>query len=219
MGIRSMVFDFDGTLVRSEAIKRRVFYEVTARLGDVSEIVEAVLASPQAGDRWTILRAIVERALAGGAVPVTTTTERLAAELAEEYTRRCQAQIAICEEVPGAHDALRELSSGGRALFVNSGTPMVSLEKVLELRSLRSYFRAVYGRPGTKWENLTAILERTGADPTEVLCVGDQDEDRVVAREAGCHFVGIVSSASDFGGDGVRLIPDLRGLAALAESL
>jgi len=58
MKIRSVVFDFDGTLVDSNAIKRQMFFETTSSLGNISDIVEQILKK-ESGDRNVVFREIV----------------------------------------------------------------------------------------------------------------------------------------------------------------
>ena len=78
--IRCAVFDFDGTLVMSNDIKREGFFAVTAEIAGGRAAMEALLADPP-GDRYAIFAAFAARfGLDAG-------------ELAEAYGAWCEAAI------------------------------------------------------------------------------------------------------------------------------
>ena len=62
----------------------------------------------------------------------------------------------------------------------------------MTLRSLHSYVSDVYGAPGTKTENLRRIEFQIRAKPSEILFVGDSEDDREASLNVDCHFVGVV---------------------------
>ena len=82
--IRCVDFDFDGTLVDSNAIKRDCFFETFTDLDPGGETVAHVLDVVQPGDHYDIVREIATRLHGRGAVrdgsDVEATAERLAAE-------------------------------------------------------------------------------------------------------------------------------------------
>jgi len=47
--IKCVIFDFDGTLVKSNEIKIRVFYEVTKDLVGADSILDKILSRPSTG--------------------------------------------------------------------------------------------------------------------------------------------------------------------------
>jgi phosphoglycolate phosphatase-like HAD superfamily hydrolase len=141
--IRGVVFDFDDTLVRSQQIKRDAFHVVAEAAGAPREIVEAALARRPTADRFQIFGRIARMLARGGHLPPGLEVDGLARRMVDEYSARCEERISVAPEVPGAEGALRELCEAGYALFVNSGTPTVYLERLLERRSMGCPFLAV----------------------------------------------------------------------------
>lgn len=204
--MRGVVFDFDGTLVDSNAIKQRAYFEAAAALGDVTAIVTAVLATC-AGDRRQLLAEIVRRARAAGWAG-TTPVEALVAH----YTRYCEERIAVCPEVAGATDTLRLLAQRGLLLFANSATPTEPLRVLIERRGWAAHFRGILGSPMSKIDNLHTAATIARLSPAELLMVGDGEDDLGAARAFGCAFAGIVLRERRFRGEADLVLSDLSAL-------
>lgn len=210
--IRCVVFDFDGTLVDSNSIKRGAYHEVARSLGEVSALVDKVLGTVR-GDRAGILREIVWRADERRLLPATRTPGQWLDELIANYTAYCEQRIAVCEAIPGAVQALECLREWRCPLYVNSATPTAPLVKVLQLRNMDHYFDGIYGVPATKVENLQAIKRQSGVGFENMLVVGDGEEDRLAAEKVGCAFFGVTSQGGGFSVPPAAVFPDLFPLA------
>lgn len=195
--IRCAVFDFDGTLVDSNAIKRRAFFEVLADLDPQGIRVEAVLNAHPGADRHALTREIARALETQGLLPGGRPASAWAREWAEAYTRLCEREISECAEIPGARAALDWLQARGVDLFLSSSTPTQPLRRLVALRSLSGYFRAIHGAPGSKLEALHAIREQDGVEAAQMLVVGDGEDDRSAALAFGCPFVAVVRGAAD----------------------
>ncbi len=189
--IRCVVFDFDGTLVDSNEIKTRTYYEVARPYDPDGSVVGQVLAGAPQGDRFHVIRRIVCKLADGGQLPAQARLEGWADQWAQAYTDICETAIAACEEIIGASSTLEWLHSQGILLFVNSGTPTETLARVIKLRSLDGYFSGVYGAPASKVENLHKVQKQNRWQEKEMLVVGDGEDDRAAAAKIGCHFVGM----------------------------
>jgi phosphoglycolate phosphatase-like HAD superfamily hydrolase len=218
--IKCVVFDFDGTLVDSNAIKRDTFFEVAHPWDASGEIVAEVFERWPGADRYEKTRRIAEELIRRGVLPVNASPEEWGARLADDYTERCERAIASCPERPGASQALAELSAMGLLLFVNSGTPAEPLRRVLELRDWVRYFKTVYGAEGSKADNLKGIARESGVTRHEMVHIGDQPDDRRGAELFGCHFVAMAvpCSVSPIR-ESPLLIEDLRELPVLVARL
>ena len=189
--IRCIVFDFDGTLVDSNEIKRQAFFAAAREFdpdgGSVRELLER---NPRA-DRFAIARGVARSLSARGPLHEGRSVEAVASRIARAYTEHCETEIARCPEIPGARAALAALSAKGIDLFVNSGTPTEALIRVVALRGLDDFFRGVYGSPESKFANLGTIRRSVGVAERQMALVGDGEDDRRAAQAFGCHFVGI----------------------------
>jgi phosphoglycolate phosphatase-like HAD superfamily hydrolase len=218
--IRCAAFDFDGTLVDSNEIKRRAFFEIAREFDPEGEVVREVLDRRPSGDRYHVAQALAAELAARAALAAARCTEDLAKSLADAYTAHCERAVSACDEIAGATDALARLAARGLPLFVNTATPREAVLPILRRRGLDRFFDGVYGGPSSKLENLREIAERVGARPRELLFVGDGEDDRRVAAAFGCVFVGVAPEA---GGRFERLperrIPDLLELPRIVDEI
>jgi HAD superfamily hydrolase (TIGR01549 family) len=200
-----VVFDFDGVLVQSNAIKRAAYDHALRGLSVSSMTIDQCLAGTD-GDRTDIIDAIVR-------------TLKLPAEehamivsrSVQAYGEHCDALLPQCAETDHASETLAQLVER-YPLYVNSATPEETLRRYIERRGWTTFFRGVYGRPHTKVEIFARIARAERIDPERILFVGDRRSDRDAARAAGCHFVGLRSDGCDFEAD-TELLEALRDLS------
>jgi phosphoglycolate phosphatase-like HAD superfamily hydrolase len=204
--IRCVVFDFDGTLVDSNAIKRDTYFEILEAVPGSAEAIERVLGEQPGADRRGVLAAVHA---AIGDAPDLPTVEDLVAR----YARLCEARVSTCAPVPGAVEALSELHSR-HALYVASATPTDSLERVVELRGWRWLFRGVLGGPSSKPDNLRRIAAREGLGASQIVYVGDRPADAESAGLFGCRFAGFGAPAKE-----LRESPKLAPLQPLVAEI
>ena len=214
--IKCVVFDFDGTLVASNDIKRQVFFDIARTWDPAGEVAVEVIESWPSANRYEKTYRIAEGLIRRQLLPAEASLDSWAARLADEYTARCERAIACCAEMPGATQALDELSEMGLLLFINSATPLVPLQQLLRLRNWTHYFRAVYGAEVSKAGNLRSISREFGAAPLEIVHIGDQPDDQQGAAEFGCHFVTMAAGSNEpTVHEHPLLVRDLRELPAL----
>jgi phosphoglycolate phosphatase-like HAD superfamily hydrolase len=212
--IRCVAFDFDGTLVDSNAVKRQAYFEAARPADPSGHLVAAVLAERPEGDRYEVLRVVAQRA-AEAALLDPRCVDEAAARLIEAYTALVEAGQAERPERTGATSALLALGAT-RPLYVNSATPVDSLRRAVTRRGWQARFRDVLGRPPDKIANLRQVLAREDLVPAEVAMVGDQQRDLDAARTVGCAFVAVASDGNDFS-EPVTLVADLGALPAMLE--
>jgi phosphoglycolate phosphatase-like HAD superfamily hydrolase len=200
--IRCVVFDFDGTLVMSNAIKRDGFFAVTAEIAGGTEAMTALLAAPP-GDRFAVFAAFSARfGLDAG-------------EMAEAYGAWCEAAILVAPERPGATEALAALRRDGIRIWINSATPEAPLRAIVKRRYPAGSFDGILGGHARKVANLRAVMSAEGLAPDEILMVGDGIDDKQGAAEAGCRFIGLNQGTLAASPDPGPMIADLRELAPL----
>jgi len=190
--IGCIVFDFDGTLILSNHIKRQAFFEVTHSYDPSGSTVTRILKQYPNKDRYGIFHAIVHELIAKDEIARHHNLEALTAQLTEAYTSYCEQAIATCKEVPGASETLEWIHQQHIPIFINSRTPTTTLVRLVTQRSFNRYTSEIYGAPATKSENLEDILNLIEVKPQETLFVGDSEDDQKAAHEMDCHFVGIM---------------------------
>ena len=183
MIIRCVVFDFDGTLVRSETLKREIYGRVVEEIGGGRKLIERLLNDGVRRDRYSMFDAFVERQQrAKIRCPKAT-------ELVDSYSEICDHEIAVCEEVRGATALLTELNATAVPVHLMSATPHDALVRAVDLRGLGSLLRSVTGGPTSKVAILTAIRRSEDLVPEDILVVGDGDDDLEAAERFGAPFV------------------------------
>lgn len=210
--IRAIIFDFDGVVLDSVDIKTKAF----ARLfeADGPEIVAQVVVYhlAQCGiSRFRkfghIYEHILHRPMPDGE------SERLG----QRFSDLVFDEVVKAAWIPGALEFLRDHHTRYRC-FVASGTPEDELRRIVELRTLTSYFAGVFGTPATKEEITRRILAEHALAPTEVVFIGDAMTDYQAAQECGVDFIGISSDEKPVFPADTRMLPDLRGLAVAIAS-
>lgn len=188
--IQAFVFDFDGTLVDSNAIKADGYRHVAAAHRGGAAIMEETRAAVR-GDRFAVFEAYAKRlAQAGGPVCAP-------ADLAAHYTASVDTAVAASPEMPGASHLLRALRAAGRASFLSSATPLASLAKIVAARGWTAFFKSIHGAPARKPDTLRLILAAHGLAPAHVAVVGDGADDAAAAAETGCRFFAVGAFAGD----------------------
>ncbi|HYC72431.1 MAG TPA: HAD family hydrolase [Opitutaceae bacterium] len=204
-GVRCVAFDFDGTLVDSNRLKHEAWFAVFGEAGFGRPEIDALLRAHPLADRFEL----VDRLLAtrGEADSV------LRAHLVERYNFICEEGQSTCPEIPGASELLRELSAR-LPLYVNSATPEEPLRRIVARRGWSGHFRAVYGRPRSKVDNLRRIAAEQSVDLARLALVGDGPADAMAAAETGCRFVAVGDWArrESSGGARARSLDEVRDL-------
>lgn len=198
-------FDFDDTLVLSEARKTEYFCDV-ARLwyGEAGAELMRENIRTMPGDRFARFDWYADEAAKRGLPLEHQVAQRRGgarpdgAEMVADYSRGIADLVGRwVPEVPGATAALEALSLEGVALFLNSATPHDDLVLAVRKRGWEGLFTGVRGRPAgdetskSKVVNLHNAMSVVGITASRMVMVGDGETDRVAAAEVGCQFVGV----------------------------
>ena len=190
--VKCVVFDFDGTLVKSNEIKRRTFYEVTKNLVDADILLDKILSYPDSGDRYDIFDTLIIELKLDREVFVS------ASKLSDSYTKICEYEISRAPEIKGAVKTIKELRSLGVKIFISSATPEITLQKIIDMRGWKDMINMALGSPDSKLDHLQRILTENKYSISEVIYVGDSEIDREVALLVGCKFIGLGKDWSRF---------------------
>jgi phosphoglycolate phosphatase len=101
----------------------------------------------------------------------------------------------MAELFPGAAETIRELSEAGYLLAVATGKGRKGLDMVLEKSGLGQYFHATrcadetFSKPHPQM--LEEVMEVLGAEPGETLMIGDTEYDMQMANNARTHALAV----------------------------
>ncbi len=202
--IRAIAFDFDGTLVDSNPIKKSAFYEVVADIPGAARALGQILKSPESGARHDVFRALDARLRPANINPEA---------LVRAYGAKCEAGILNILDQSRITAFLDALKSKGYALFLVSATPQVDLASILKKTPLANRFEAILGGPRPKTEILADIARRHSWNMQQMIMVGDGESDCRAAATVGCRFVGVGDDVAAFGGRVDMLIDSVERLA------
>lgn len=184
---RAFIFDFDGTLVDSTAIKWRAFDRCFAQFPTQRTEIQAYCRSHHHTPRWEKFRHVYERIVQR---PYTADIEaKLLALFDEESTE----QIIAAREIAGAASFLAAVAAR-RMTGLLSSTPHATLLHIVDRRGWRPWFTLIQGAPVRKSSWLAHVKATHVLDRHELVFFGDAPEDARAAEEAGCAFVAVGAS-------------------------
>lgn len=210
MRSRVIIFDFDGVIVESNAIKDRAFYDLYLPFGEeAADRALEIHLQHHGKSRFEKFHLMHEIVLGQ------TIDEAEKRSFGDRFSQICFERICACPFVPGAREFLERFSD--RASFsIASATPEVELAQIVAKRALGHHFKHVFGKPTSKPDNLRRILKLESLEPSGALFVGDQISDWEAAHEVGIPFVGRVADRTKhvFPSTGpLALVDDLTSLA------
>lgn len=179
--LRGLIFDFDGTLVLSNSIKMQAFIKVAEPYQNGSIMMKKLLEQGQK-DRYWILK---EFCRINGVVPH---YYKLVREFNEISTR----EVVAAKEVLGAKEFLEYVKHDSNLVMcVNTATPTIEINKILELKGWAHYFDLVLGNDNGKLDNNIFAAKFFGIQPSEWLIIGDSKDDHEGADRFGAPFLAV----------------------------
>lgn len=190
--IQGAIFDFDGTLVDSNAIKQACFFEVARHLPDAGRHLSNILSDPDAGDRYAVFRKLEEH------YADRSDHQANADILAEQYTHLCELRVSQAPQISGAQGLLETLLKSGLHLAISSATPQPTLQRIVATRGMSRYFSDILGSPEEKTAHIDHVRKRLNVDTSNLVYIGDSEIDQQSAHMRGCAFIGVGKNADRF---------------------
>ncbi|MCC7418373.1 MAG: HAD family hydrolase [Acidobacteria bacterium] len=180
--LRAVIFDFDGVLIESNALKTRAFSEVFSRFPDHHDAMMAFHHAHVSASRYDKFRHLVAERLRRPH------DDPLIGELAVRFADAVRRSLPSCAWVAGAEALLRQLRPH-LPLYLASMTPQGELDEAVAARGLSEVFAGVYGCP--PWPKALALgdIVRREGGAEGVVFVGDSAGDQRAAAEAGLEFL------------------------------
>jgi phosphoglycolate phosphatase len=187
------IFDFDGTLVHSNKIKREAFYNLSDEIIKNRQVVDKVLSAIPELSRFEIIEKIHEKISDNSGL---TFERKVILKAIDRYSEVVRERVLACPEVDGASELLTTLNAEGHLIFISSNTPERPLGQLIAARKWNKLIHGYYGYPKQKHETIQRILTDRQLQPSEVLVIGDGTSDESSALQTGCHFFKVKSGNS-----------------------
>jgi len=210
--IKCAIFDFDGTIKQSVAIKHEAYFAAVEGIERGAEIFAEIIREFPEMTRYDGCDLFAERARALGIPTPDGPT------LAERYTKACEDAIAACPAVPGAYEFLDWLRARDVDCFVVSGTPQQPMRDTVARIGLSKHFVAVFGSPTKKPVHYRNILRDRGISSEALLVIGDGDDDKAASQALGGHFVRVKGGAGE-PKEGERVVQSLTEIKGFSDLL
>ena len=189
---RCWVFDCDGVLLDSNAVKTQAFYDVALPFGTAAADALVAFHVEHGGiSRFVkfqhLFTGILQRAPEAGELDT----------VIDQFSKAAKARMLECAEAPRLHDVLEAVAATG-PVYVVSGSMQSELREVFAQRGLDKHFTAIFGSPDTK----DMIVQRERANdamPGPALFIGDARYDFEVADRFGLDFA-FAHAWSEFSG-------------------
>jgi beta-phosphoglucomutase-like phosphatase (HAD superfamily) len=204
----AVVFDFDGVILESAAVKDDAFRALFA--GHPAHIDAIIDLHRRHGgvNRYVKFDMIFRDILRAPLEP------QRKAELGRRFEELALERVMAAPMVAGARDVLDGLR-GRAAMAVVSGTPDAELATIIARRGLAHYFVEVHGGSRAKRDVLGDLVRGRNWRPGRMVMLGDAMTDYAAARDNGIPFVGrVAADAEDPFPPGTITIEDLHGFAA-----
>jgi len=176
------IFDFDGTLVDSNKIKKDAFFQLRPNDTRFNDILKKCHTSAPESSRYILLKNVLKEY-------GSTNIEEEVNTLCDKYGNLVEQAAIDCPEMPGAQELLKTLASRVATSYLSSNTPEASLKKIVADRNLAHYFKNWFGYPRKKDDTIKEIfsLEELRS-PNEIIVIGDGVSDKNSALSIGCDF-------------------------------
>ena len=182
-----VIFDCDGVILDSNALKSQAFEQTLQRQGIEEPIIREFLTYHHTHggiSRYKKFEELLKRWLNNWP------NEQVYQQLLSDYSNLCVQLYQQSVYTRGALALIQSLHKAGKKLYVASGSDEQELRQVFAQKDLDQYFEAIYGSPKTKSEIVADLVNRHAE--SRCLMIGDAISDLKAAQQAGISFRGML---------------------------
>jgi phosphoglycolate phosphatase len=194
--VKTVIFDFDGTIADSFGTVVAIFHELTHRKQPVTIEEMAQLR------RMRLLDVAEVEHIPKWRIPFLVIIGR----------RRMAQSLTKVQVFAGMTDVIKELHADGHQLFIMSSNSSPNVKKFLHNHELTGYFKRTYGGVGLfgKARAFRRIMRQNNLIASDCLYVGDEVRDIEGSRDAG-----VACIAVSWGFNDAELLQDQQPLAVV----
>ena len=191
------VFDFDGTLIHSNEVKKNTFIEL-ANTDEERDLINSILKR-QSLNRYEIIGLFCESF--GFSYE----------ELIQEFNINLEKSLKKARTRMGANYLISELMNSDALIFINSASPDKPLRILAEHHFPGAFkYNNIYGLSMHKVNTIYDIISRCGCRKDELLFIGDGKDDYEAAKLSGVSFCAIGGGTLEAFDPTIEYINDLR---------
>lgn len=176
---KCLIFDFDGTIVDSNLIKKSLFYEVLNEF-DIDKNELKVQISIDGKSRNQIIRGALSKY-----------SEEVVLKSIKMYSLLTFDKISKIKPNKYFFEVVEYCKKNGIYLVLSSNTPENELIKIIKEMNLFNIFNEVHGSPKLKSVTLKKIIIENNFLSNQILVIGDGESDKLSAEDNNCDFMGI----------------------------
>lgn len=186
-----LVFDFDGVLADSVDIKTKAFAEIYQEYGD--DVVHKVV-SHHLNNGMSRFRKIkfYHQEFLGKRI-----THPEIILLAKRFSSLVVNKVINSQEIPGASIFLNIYSKSDKECAINSASPQIEIQKIIQKKGLNDHFSAVLGSPSSKYDNFIKLFNLFNCNSSELIFFGDSYSDYLAAKNVNVPFIAVGKNILD----------------------
>ncbi len=182
--IKGIVFDFDGVILESVAVKDQAIFDLFRN--ESQQVRQRVLdlhRDTPGINRRSRLELLLTKGLGKEHV-----TAREVDALLQQFSELIWQGLLNCPEVPGVRKFLEDLPD--IPCYVASAGPGQEVQTLARERNFLQYFEDILGAPRKKPDMLQEIVAGEQVSAKNILFIGDKISDYHAAHQAGTAFLG-----------------------------
>lgn len=180
--IKTIILDFDGVVIESNALKTQTFEKVFGRFPEYAAEMLRFHTANISVSRYTKFDYLLE--LLGRKHD-----QLLRKEIAGDFSTRMIEGMVAVPLVAGALTFLQTFTTQ-LPVYLASVTPETELRYILDQRKLAKWFTGIYGcPPWTKPAAIADVLQRENLTASDALLIGDSAGDQSAAIMTGVSFL------------------------------
>ena len=181
--IKSIIFDYDGTISDTLDIKTNAFAEMYSAYG--KEIQNKVIdyhLSHGGVSRFDKFRYFHKKLL-----NIKLNNSDLL-KLVDQFSELVVNKVVYAPWIPGASQFIKS-NFDKYKLFISTATPTNEIKEIVKRKKINKYFLDIYGSPEKKYDHISHIVSNYKLNNNEIIFIGDSNSDLNAAMKSKIKFV------------------------------
>lgn len=193
--IKCIIFDFDDTIVFSEEMKKKVFFDISKRYGQIG--IDYYNNNIKKGfSREYYLKQLSQLIIKNSLIDINS-SKYLYTILLNEFSNTVKNNLITTNLLPNISEFISEMHNRRKKLYISSKSKENDILNTLSHKNLLNYFKGIYGLSNTKLEHLDFIKDLENIEFEEMCFIGDSKSDYDVSIEKNTKFIGIHTMRND----------------------